>query len=111
MYAPPRFEPKPSGEGPVQVQGSRRGTITATKGSDELGTFFFLPIARLSKGNPLQSHCYSEETKISCARHSSPFPINDETSLTETGKRSALRSWFLDISKPVISRTQVDVEL
>ena len=35
-----------------------------------------------------------------------PPLIDDETSLTETGQRSALRTWSVDIPKAVVRRTQ-----
>ena len=105
---PPRFEPRPIGTRvPVQVQGSRRGTVTSTKGSDQFGTFDFdaLPAFR-GVAPPAVTPAVQRKPRYRACDASPPPPLNDETSLTESGQHGALRTWLVDLPKAVIRRTQ-----
>ena len=100
---PPRFEPRV----PVQVQGSGRGTVTSTKGSDQLGTFDFnaLPAFR-GVVPPTVTPAAQRKPRYRACDASTPPPLNDETSLTKSGQHGALRTWLVDIPKAVIRVTQ-----
>ena len=105
---PPRFEPRAIGTRvPVQVQGSRRGTVTSTKGSDQLRTFDFDALPALQGAAPPGvTPAVRRKPRYRACDASPPPPLNDETSLTEAGQHGALRTWLVNIPKAVIRRTQ-----
>ena len=105
---PSRFEPGALGTRlPVQVQGSRRGTVTSIKGSDQFGTFDFDALPAL-QGVPPPAITPAVERKPRYRERvaSLPPPLEDEISLTDAGQRGTLRTWLVDIPKAVIRRTQ-----
>ena len=101
----PRFgqvEPRTAGTR-VTIQGSRRGTVTSTKGSDQLGTFDFdaLP-AFQGVASPTAVPAAQKKPRYR-ARDASPPPINDETNLTDADRQGGtLRTWLV----AVVRRTQ-----
>ena len=87
---------------PAQL-GSRRGTVTSTKGSDQLGTFDFDALPAFQDATP----AVPRKPRYRACDASPPPPVNDETTLTEAARQSgALRKWLVDVPKAVIRRTQ-----
>ena len=105
---PPPFEPRAIGTRiPVQVQASRRGTVTSIKGPDQFGTFDFDALPALQgAAPPAITPAVRTKPRYRACDASPPPPLNDETSLTEAGQHGALRTWLVDIPKAVIRRTQ-----
>ncbi|KAF9645755.1 hypothetical protein BDM02DRAFT_417328 [Thelephora ganbajun] len=94
---------------PTQLRGgSRRGTITSTKGSEQFGTFDFnaLP-AFQAAASPSVAPAFQRKPRYRACDVSPLPPLQEETGLMEAGRQGdALRSWFVEVPKLVIRRTQ-----
>ena len=92
---------------PVPLRETRRGTVTSTKSSDQLGTFDFdaLPAFK-GVAPPTVTPAVQRKPRYRACDASPPPPLNDETSFTEAGRHGMLRAWLVDLPKAVIRRTQ-----
>ena len=105
---PPRFELGVLGtRDPVQFRGSRRGTATSTKRSDQLGAFDFDTLPALQGVTlPAVTPAVKRKPRYRERNTSPPPTLNDEFVMVEAGQRGTLRTWLVDIPKVVIRRTQ-----
>ena len=86
--------------------GSRRGTVTSSKGPEQSVTFDFdaLPAFQATTSG---SAAIPRKPRYRTCDASPPPPLIDETTLTEAVRRGGtLRTWFVEVPKVFIRRTQ-----
>ena len=85
----------------------RRGTITSTKDSDQLGTFDFDALPTLQAVASPAATTVQRRPRYRTCDASPPPPLGDEASPPESGRQGGpLKTWLVDIPKAVIRRTQ-----
>ena len=97
-------------EVPAQLRvGVRRGTTASSKGPEQLGSFDFdaLPAFRVAGSGPAVTPFLQRKPRYRTCDASPPPPLVDETSLTGVSRQGGtLRTWFVEIPKAFIRRTQ-----
>ena len=91
---------------PTQLRvGPRRGTVSSSKGPDQLETFDFDGLPAFQPTTPAPG--LQRKPRYRACDASVPPPIVDEASLTDATRRGGLfRTWFVEVPKVFIRRTQ-----